>query len=230
MTTNGILQILLFFFVLTLLAKPVGIYLLKVYNGERTILSTIFGPVERLFYAITRVDPAREMNWKQYGIAMLLFSLVSSIALYAVQRLQFYLPLNTQEFAGPTADSSFNTAVSFVTNTNWQGYGGETTMSYYTQMTGLALQNFLSAAVGMALAIVFIRGIARFETDKLGNFWVDLVRGTLYVLLPLSFLAAIFFVSQGVVQNFKAYDTAQLTQSFVVQVDKKDADGNVVKD
>ena len=230
MTTNGILQILLFFFVLTVLAKPAGIYLLKVYNGERTILSTIFGPVERLFYAITRVDPAREMNWKQYGIAMLLFSLVSSIALYAVQRLQFYLPLNTQEFAGPTADSSFNTAVSFVTNTNWQGYGGETTMSYYTQMTGLALQNFLSAAVGMALAIVFIRGIARFETDKLGNFWVDLVRGTLYVLLPLSFLAAIFFVSQGVVQNFKAYDTAQLTQSFVVQVDKKDADGNVVKD
>ena len=230
MTTNGILQILLFFFVITLLAKPVGIYLLKVYNGERTILSFIFGPLERLFYAITRVDPAREMNWKQYGVAMLLFSLVSSLALYAVQRLQFYLPLNTQEFAGPSEHSSFNTAVSFVTNTNWQGYAGETTMSYFTQMTGLALQNFLSAAVGMALAIVFIRGIARFETDKLGNFWVDLVRGTLYVLLPLSFLAAIFFVSQGVVQNFKAYDTAQLSDSFVVQVDKKDAEGNVVTD
>lgn len=228
MTSNGILQILLFFFVLTLLAKPVGIYLLKVYNGERTIISIIFGPVERLVYAITRVDPAREMDWKQYGVAMLLFSLVSSLALYAIQRLQFYLPLNTQEFAGPSEHSSFNTAVSFVTNTNWQGYVGETTMSYYTQMTGLALQNFLSAAVGMALAIVFIRGIARFETDKLGNFWVDLVRGILYVLLPLSFLAAVFFVSQGVVQNFKAYDIVQLTESFVVQVDKKDSEGNVV--
>ncbi len=228
MTSNGILQILLFFFVLTLLSKPVGIYLLKVYNGERTIISIIFGPVERLVYAITRVDPAREMDWKQYGVAMLLFSLVSSLALYAIQRLQFYLPLNTQEFAGPSEHSSFNTAVSFVTNTNWQGYVGETTMSYYTQMTGLALQNFLSAAVGMALAIVFIRGIARFETDKLGNFWVDLVRGILYVLLPLSFLAAVFFVSQGVVQNFKAYDIVQLTESFVVQVDKKDSEGNVV--
>lgn len=230
MTSNGILQILLFFFVLTLLAKPVGIYLLKVYNGERTIISIIFGPVERLVYAITRVDPAREMDWKQYGVAMLLFSLVSSLALYAIQRLQFYLPLNTQEFAGPSEHSSFNTAVSFVTNTNWQGYVGETTMSYYTQMTGLALQNFLSAAVGMALAIVFIRGIARFETDKLGNFWFDLVRGILYVLLPLSFLAAVFFVSQGVVQNFKAYDIVQLTESFVVQVDKKDSEGNVVTD
>ena len=230
MTLNGILQILLFFFVLTILAKPVGIYLLKVYNGERTILSIVFSPIERLFYSITRVDPAREMNWKQYGVAMLLFSLVSSLALFAVQRLQFYLPLNPQEFAGPSEHSSFNTAVSFVTNTNWQGYVGETTMSYYTQMTGLALQNFLSAAVGMALAIVFIRGIARFETEKLGNFWVDLVRGTLYVLLPLSFIAAIFFVSQGVVQNFKAYDTAQLSDSFVVQVDKKDAEGNVITD
>ncbi len=138
--------------------------------------------------------------------------------------------MNPQGFAGPSADSSFNTAVSFVTNTNWQGYVGETTMSYLTQMAGLAVQNFMSAAVGMALAIVFIRGIARFETDKLGNFWVDLVRGTLYILLPLSFLAAIFFVSQGVVQNFKAYDTAQLTDVQTVQVDKKDTDGNVVKD
>ncbi len=230
MTTNGILQILLFFSIVTILAKPVGIYLLKVYNGERTILSIILGPIERLFYAVTRVDPGREMNWNQYGTAMLLFSLVSSLALYAVQRLQFYLPLNPQEFAGPSEHSAFNTAVSFVTNTNWQGYAGETTMSYFTQMAGLAIQNFASAAVGMALAIVFIRGIARFETDKLGNFWVDLVRGTLYVLLPLSFLAAVFFVSQGVVQNFKPYDIARLTDSFVVQVDKKDAEGNVVTD
>ena len=230
MTSSGIFQILLFLVVLTLLAKPVGIYLLKVYNGEKTLLDFIFKPVERLIYRVTWVDPSREMNWKQYGIAMLVFSLVSSLALYAVQRMQGILPLNPQEFAGTSEHLSFNTAVSFVSNTNWQSYGGETTMSYFTQMTGLALQNFMSAAVGMALAIVFIRGIARFETDKLGNFWVDLTRGVLYVLLPLSFLAAVFFVSQGVVQNFKAYDSAQLTESFVVQVDKKDGEGNVITD
>jgi K+-transporting ATPase ATPase A chain len=170
------------------------------------------------------------LNWKQYGTAMLVFSLLSSLALYAIQRLQFYLPLNPQDFRAPSEHSSFNTAVSFVTNTNWQGYAGESTMSYFTQMSGLSLQNFASAAVGMTLAIVFIRGIARFETDKLGNFWADLVRGTLYVLLPISFLAAIFFISQGVVQNFKPYDTANLTESFVVEVDKKASNGNVIKD
>jgi K+-transporting ATPase ATPase A chain len=230
MTLSGIFQILLFLTVLTLLVKPVGIYLLKVYNGEKTLLDFIFKPVERLIYAVTRVDATREMNWKQYGAAMLVFSLVSSLALYAVQRLQGMLPLNPQEFAGTSEHLSFNTAVSFVSNTNWQSYGGETTMSYFTQMTGLALQNFLSAAVGMALAMVFIRGIARFETDKLGNFWVDLTRGALYGLLPISFLAAVFFVSQGVVQNFRAYDSAQLTDSFVVQVDKKDDAGNAITD
>ncbi|MBK8303225.1 MAG: potassium-transporting ATPase subunit KdpA [Chloracidobacterium sp.] len=230
MTYNGLLQILFFLVVLTLLAKPMGVILLRVYNGEKTFLDLIFKPIERLIYKITRVDATREMNWKQYGVAMLIFSLVSSLALYAMQRFQFYLPLNPQSFAGPSEHSSFNTAVSFVTNTNWQGYVGETTMSYLTQMAGLAVQNFKSAAVGMALAIVFIRGISRFETEKLGNFWVDLTRGTLYVLLPLSFLAAVFFVSQGVVQNFKPYDTAKLTDIQTVQVDKKDADGNVVKD
>ena len=230
MTTNGILQILLYLVVLTLLAKPAGIYLTKVYNGERTFLDFILKPVERLTYALCRVDAAEEMNWKQYGAAMLIFSLVSTLAVYALQRLQFFLPLNPQEFAGTSPELSFNTAVSFVTNTNWQAYAGETTMSYLTQMAGLAVQNFKSAAIGMALAVVFIRGIARFETDKLGNFWVDTVRGTLYILLPFSFLAAIFFMSQGVVQNFKPYDTAQLTESFVTQVDKKDDDGNVIKD
>lgn len=230
MTLNGILQILAFLAVIALLTKPMGLFLVQVYNGGKTVLDFLLKPIERFVYWITRVDPAVEMNWKQYGIAMLVFSLVSSLALYAVQRLQFFLPLNPQGFAGPSEHSSFNTAVSFVTNTNWQGYGGESTMSYLTQMAGLAVQNFASAAVGMALAAVFIRGIARFETDKLGNFWVDLTRGTLYVLLPLSFIAAIFFVSQGVVQNFKPYDTAQLSDVRTIKVDKKDADGAVVKD
>ncbi len=229
MTLNGILQILLYLVLLTLLAKPMGVYMTKVYAGERTFLSFIFRPIERLFYFICRVDPDAEMNWKQYGLAMLLFSMVSGLAVFAIQRLQFYLPLNPQGLAGPTPDSSFNTAVSFMTNTNWQGYGGETTLSYLTQMAGLTVQNFVSAAVGIALAIVFIRGIARFETDKLGNFWADLVRGTLYVLLPMSFVLAIVLVSQGVVQNFKTYDTANLTDTFVAQVDKKDDDGNVIK-
>ncbi len=230
MTFNGILQIVFFLVLLTLLAKPVGIYLTKVFNGEKTLLDFLLRPVERLIYAITRVNAEKEMNWKQYGVAMLIFSLVSTLALYAMQRLQFYLPSNPQGFAGLSEHLSFNTAVSFVTNTNWQSYAGETTMSYFTQMAGLTVQNFKSAAIGMALAAVFIRGISRFETDKLGNFWKDTVRGTLYVLLPLSFLAAIFFVSQGVVQNFKPYDTVQLTDSRTIQVDKKDTDGTVIKD
>lgn len=230
MTFEGILQILIFFAVILALTKPMGIYLTKVYGGEKTFLDFLLKPIERILYGICRVDAESEMNWKQYGAAMIIFSLLSSLALYAIQRLQGVLPLNPQGFAGTSPELSFNTAVSFVTNTNWQSYGGETTMSYFTQMTGLTLQNFLSAAVGMALATVFIRGIARFETEKLGNFWTDLVRGTLYVLLPISFIAAVFFVSQGVVQNFKAYDSAKLTESFVVQVDKKDTDGNVVTD
>jgi len=209
MTLEGILQILLYLVVLTLLAKPSGSYLTKVYNGEKTFLDFIGKPLERWICAICRVDAIREMNWKQYGAAMLVFSLVSTLALYFIQRLQGFLPLNPQSFAGTSPELSFNTAVSFVSNTNWQAYGGETTMSYLTQMAGLTIQNFASAAVGMALAVVFIRGIARFETDNLGNFWADLVRGILYILLPLSFLAAIFFVSQGVIQNFKPYETAQ---------------------
>jgi K+-transporting ATPase ATPase A chain len=230
MTTNGILQIIIYLIALTLLAKPAGIYLTRVYNGEQSFLDFICRPIERVIYAICRVDASREMNWKQYGAAMLIFSLVSALAVYAIQRLQFYLPLNPQSFVSPSEHSAFNTAVSFTTNTNWQGYGGETTMSYLTQMSVLSVQNFASAAVGMALAIVFIRGIARFETENLGNFWQDLVRGIIYVLLPISFIAALFFVSQGVVQNFKPYDAARLTESFVVQIDAKDADGNVITD
>lgn len=216
MTLEGITQILLYLVVLTLLAKPMGVYLTRVYGGEKTFLDFILKPVERLIYTVCRVDAAREMNWKQYGAAMLVFSLVSSLALYFMLRWQYYLPLNPQGFAGTSPDLSFNTAISFVTNTNWQSYSGEITMSYLTQMAGLAVQNFKSAAVGMALAVVFIRGIGRFETQNLGNFWADLVRGTLYVLLPLSFLAACFFVSQGTVQNFKAYEAAKLTEPLVV--------------
>ena len=227
---NGIIQILIYLVVLTVLAKPLGIYMTRVYAGERTHLSFVIGPVERFFYRFCGVDPGNEMTWRQYGVAMLIFSLVSGVAVYVIQRLQYFLPLNPQGLSAPTEHSSFNTAVSFMTNTNWQGYGGETTMSYLTQMLGLTVQNFVSAAVGMALAIAFIRGIARFQTDKLGNFWADLVRGTLYILLPLSLTGAIFLVSQGVIQNFKGYDAAVLTDSFVVQVDRKDADGNVITD
>lgn len=221
---------MLYLVVLTLLTKPLGIFMTKVYNGERTFLSPVLGWLERLLYKVGRVDPNEEMNWKQYGFAMLMFSLVSAIAVYAIQRLQYFLPLNPQSLAAPSEHLSFNTAVSFATNTNWQAYGGETTLSYFTQMTALTVQNFVSAAVGMALAIALIRGIARTETDKLGNFWVDTVRGTLYILLPLSFVLAIVLISQGMIQNFKPYDMAELTDSFVVQVDKKDADGNVVTD
>ncbi|MEP6947000.1 MAG: potassium-transporting ATPase subunit KdpA [Acidobacteriota bacterium] len=230
MTLNGLSQILAFLLVLVVLTKPMGLFLVRVYDGGNTLMDPVFKPIERLIYRIARVDPAREMNWKQYGIAMLVFSLVSTLALYALQRFQFYLPWNPQSFAGLSEHLSFNTAVSFVTNTNWQAYGGESTMSYLTQMAGLAVQNFKSAAVGMALAAAFIRGISRFETDKLGNFWVDLTRGTLYVLLPISFLAAIFFVSQGVVQNLNPYVTAQLTDVQTVQVDRKDVDGSVITD
>lgn len=230
MTLNGILQIGIFFLLVLVLTKPMGIYLKAVYEGKGGPLRGVFGPIERLIYKLLRVDPTAEMNWKQYGIAMLLFSLVSTLGLYLIQRLQGLLPLNPQEFAGPSEGSSFNTAISFVTNTNWQGYAGESTMSYLTQMAGLSVQNFASAAVGMALAVVFIRGISRFETDRLGNFWADLTRGTLYVLLPLSLAAAVFFVSQGVIQNFKPYETVSLTDSFFVKVDKKDAEGNIVID
>ncbi|MBK7802474.1 MAG: potassium-transporting ATPase subunit KdpA [Chloracidobacterium sp.] len=225
MTFNGILQIIAFLLVLTILTKPVGIYLTRVYSGETTFCNR-----SNVRSTGSRVDAGSEMNWKQYGVAMLLFSMVSTIAVYAIQRMQSFLPFNPQALAGPSPDSSFNTAVSFVTNTNWQGYSGESTMSYFTQMAGLTVQNFASAAVGMALAVVFIRGISRFDTDKLGNFWTDLLRGTLYVLLPISFLAAIFFVSQGVVQNFKPYDTIPLIDSRTIQVDKKDAAGAVIKD
>ncbi len=221
MTTNSWLQILLYLVVLAILTKPLGIYLTKVFTGEKTFLDFIISPFEKLIYKLTGVNAEKEMNWREYGVAILLFSLVSSLGLYAIQRLQNSLWLNPQDFSAPSEHLSFNTAVSFVTNTNWQSYGGETTMSYLTQMVGLTTQNFVSAAVGLAIAVVFIRGIARQETENLGNFWVDLVRGGLYVLLPFSLIFALFFVSQGVVQNFKPYDTAQIVEKQTIEKDGK---------
>lgn len=230
MTLNGILQIIFFLLVLTVLTKPVGVYLTRVYAGEKTFLNFVFKPLERLIYSILRINPETGMNWKQYGKAMLAFSFVSTLALYLIQRLQGLFPFNPQGLAAPSPELAFNTAVSFVTNTNWQSYAGEATMSYLTQMIGLTSQNFASGAVGMCIAVAFIRGIARFETDNLGNFWTDLTRGVLYVLLPISLVAAIIFIWQGIPQNFKPYDTAQLVESKQVEVDRKDADGNVLKD
>lgn len=210
MTVIGWLQILIFFAAVFAVTKPMGIYLARVFNGERTFSDPVIRPFEKLFYRVCGVDEKHEMRWTEYAAAMLVFSLVTMLFLYFLQRVQRYLPLNPQKFPNVPPHLAFNTAASFTTNTNWQSYAGETTMSYLTQMAGLAWQNFVSAAVGMGIAVVFIRGITRRESDRLGNFWVDLVRATLYVLLPLSLLAAMFFVSQGVVQNFKPYDTVKM--------------------
>ena len=210
MTFNGWLQILIFFALVLAVTKPLGVFMARLFNDERTFLHPILRPLERLLYHVTGVDEAQEMRWTQYAAAMLLFSFVSMLVLYAMQRLQNFLPLNPNNFPALSPHLAFNTAASFTTNTNWQSYSGEATMSYFTQMAGLAYHNFASAAVGIALAVTFIRGIARRETNSLGNFWVDLVRASLYLLLPISFIAALFFVSQGVVQNFNPYTTAKL--------------------
>jgi K+-transporting ATPase ATPase A chain len=237
MTINGWLQILLFIAIIIAIAKPVGIFMTLVFTGERTFLHPVIRPLERLIYRLTGVDEKREMRWTEYAAAMLLFSLVSLVLLYIIQRLQGHLPWNPQHLPGvdstgsPTAGfvgSAFNTAVSFTTNTNWQSYVPETTMSYLTQMAGLAYHNFASASTGIVLAIAFIRGIARRETETIGNFWVDFVRCNLYVLLPICVLGALLLVSQGVIQNFRPYDSAKLIEPQTIQVDKKDAAGNVL--
>jgi potassium-transporting ATPase potassium-binding subunit len=237
MTLNGWLQILLFIAIIIAVAKPVGIFMTHVFAGERTFLHPVIRPFERLIYRLTGVDEKREMRWTEYAGAMLLFSLVSLLLLYIIQRVQGHLPFNPQHLPGVDSagsatsgfvGSAFNTAASFTTNTNWQSYVPETTMSYLTQMAGLAYHNFASAATGIVLAIAFIRGIARRETNTIGNFWVDFVRCNLYVLLPICILGSLLLVSQGVIQNFRPYDTAKLVEPQTIQVDKKDANGNVL--
>jgi len=232
MTFNGWLQILFFFLMILAITKPMGMFMAHVFNRERTFLDPVLRPIERLIYKLTRVDEEREMRWTEYAVAMLFFSAVSMLVLYLIQRLQGLLPFNPQHLlgvdsAGFTA-SSFNTAASFTTNTNWQSYVPETTMSYLTQMAGLAYHNFASAAVGIALAIAFIRGIARREMQTIGNFWVDVVRSMLWVLLPICVVVALLLVSQGVVQNLRPYDTGQLVEKQTIEVDKKDPNGNVI--
>ncbi len=212
MTANGLIQIGLYLAVLIAVVKPLGTYMARVYEGQPVILDRVLGPVERVGYRLGGVHPEAEMSWKVYTLALLLFNAAGLLVVYALQRLQGSLPLNPQSLPAVSPDSSFNTAVSFVSNTNWQGYGGETTMSYLTQMLGLTVQNFVSAATGMAVLVALIRGIARRSTGTLGNFWVDLVRTTLYILLPLSILLTLVLVSQGVVQTFDGYKTVHLVQ------------------
>jgi K+-transporting ATPase ATPase A chain len=230
MTLNGYIQLGLYLVVLLALAKPLGGFMARVYMGQPTILDRVFGPLERLIYRLCGVRVTEEMGWKTYAIAMLLFNLVGFLAVYALQRLQGALPLNPQGFGAVTPDSSFNTATSFATNTNWQGYGGEVTMSYLTQMLALTVQNFVSAATGMAVLVAFIRALARHTAQTIGNFWVDLTRSTLYILLPLSLVLALIQVSQGVVQNFSAYQAVPLLQSTTYEEPKLDADGKPLKD
>jgi K+-transporting ATPase ATPase A chain len=230
MTANGVFQLVLYLVVLLALAKPLGAYMARVYEGRPFGLDRILGPVERLIYRLSGVRPDEEMSWKSYAIAMLVFNFVGLFVVYDLQRLQGWLPLNPQGFGAVSPDSSFNTAVSFATNTNWQGYGGETTMSYLTQMLALTVQNFVSAAAGMATLIAFIRGFVRRSAQTIGNFWVDLTRTTLYILIPLSLVLALALVSQGVVQTFGAYAKANVIQPTSYDEPVTDPDGKPVLD
>ena len=229
--TFGWIQLTIYVGVLLLLTRPIGMYLFRVLDAEgKTILDPVLGPVEKCFYFLLRIDPKKEQDWKQYTLSMLAFSLVGLLFTYAILRLQHLLPLNPQDL-GPFSDHlAFNTAVSFTTNTNWQSYGGESTASYFSQMVGLAFHNFVSAATGIAIAAALVRGIARQSAKTIGNFWADLVRLNLYLLLPICTVYAVFLVSQGMIQNFKPYETARILDPYVVEAAKKDDAGNVVKD
>lgn len=224
MMVSAILQIVLIFFLLFCLVKPLGWYMAMVYEGKPCGLNTILGPVEKCIYKLSHIKPSEEMNWKTYLRAMLLFNLIGMLFLYAIARLQFYLPLNPQQFPAVSSDLAFNIAAGFITNTDWQSYAGENTLSYFTQMSGLTVQNFLSAATGMSLLMAFIRGLTRYETTHLGNFWVDTVRGVLYILLPLSLMLAVTLTSFGVIQNTKPYEVATLVQPF----ETKTADRKII--
>ncbi len=205
MIWNAVLQVGIFLALVTAVSVPLGLYMARVFSGERTFLDLLLTPLERLIYRVCQVRPAAEMTWWEYAVAMLLFSMVGMLVLYGIERLQAFLPFNPQAFGGVAPDLAFNTAASFTTNTNWQAYGGESTMSYLTQMAGLAFHNFVSAAAGIAVAIAVIRGFVRRSAKTLGNFWVDLTRATLWVLLPISVVGALVLVWQGVPQNFSPY-------------------------
>ncbi len=231
MTANGWIQLAFFSIVLLALTKPMGLYLVRVLDvNGRTWLDPALKPVERLIYRVAGIDPAQEQDWKGYAISVLIFSLVTLLLTYFILRLQGVLFLNPQGFGGVAPDLAFNTAASFTTNTNWQNYGGENTMSYISQMVGLASHNFFSAAVGIAVAAALVRGIARDKAATLGNFWTDLTRTCLYLFLPICLVFAVFLVSQGVIQNYSAYTTAKVIEPYTTQVPKKDANGQEVKD
>ena len=216
------IQLIFYIAVLLSLAKPLGSFMAKVYQGERTSLDRVLDPIERFIYRVSGVKADEDMNWKTYAIAVMLFNVLGLLVVYAIQRLQGVLPLNPQALGAVTPNSAWNTAVSFASNTNWQGYGGEVTMSYLSQMLGLTVQNFVSAATGMSVLVALIRGIVRHTAKGIGNFWVDLTRSTLYILVPLSLVVALALVSQGVVQTFSPYKTVALLQSTT------DANGNNV--
>ena len=216
MSANGWFQIAVFFAVVFLLTKPIGNFLVRVFNRERTLLDPVLVPIEKLIYRLSGASEDKEMRWTEYGFAMLLFSGVSLLVLYLIERTQTWLPLNPEHLGNVAPDLAWNTAISFTTNTNWQSYVPESTMSYFTQMAGLAYHNFTSAAVGIALAIALIRGIARKQSETIGNFWVDLTRGLLWVLLPACLVLSLILVSQGVIQNFKPYAKAQLVEAQTV--------------
>ncbi len=232
MSANALFGLLLFAFlgIAVLCAKPLGSYIADVMEGRSNFALRAGGRFEALIYRLCAVDSREEMSWKQYAIALLLFNVLGAVSVYGLQRLQLFLPLNPQKFAAVSPDSSFNTAVSFITNTNWQGYSGESTMGYLVQMAGLAVQNFLSAATGLVVAIALTRGFARHTVKTIGNFWVDVTRATLYVLLPISVVLALVLVSQGVIQNFNGYKDATTVEKITYQNPKTDAAGNPIKD
>jgi len=230
MAPGSIAFIVVFFLLLLVSVKPFGLYMAKVMEGQPIWPLRVGARFEGLIYRLCGVDPAAQMGWKKYAVALIVFNALGALAVYALQRLQLWLPLNPQQFANVSPDSSFNTAVSFITNTNWQGYSGEATMSYLTQMAGLAVQNFMSAATGIVVAIALIRGFARHSASTIGNVWADLTRSTLYILMPLSVLLALVLVGQGVVQNFSAYKDVTTIETLTYQQPKVDAAGNSLKD